>query len=172
GHVLGQSMTFSSMFVYLTASPFVFISLYEFSAELFGCIFGINALWFIAASQVILILLKRTTPRTILSVGLGVVLVAGIVLAAVTASGIGGLWGVLVPQFFFLISLGFIGPNAMARALAPQGANAGSASALIGTMQFGVAATTGAIVATLPQTSALPMTLAMATGALLGNLAY
>jgi DHA1 family bicyclomycin/chloramphenicol resistance-like MFS transporter len=79
---------------------------------------------------------------------------------------------VLVPQFVFLASLGVIGPNAVARALAPQGGNAGSASALIGTMQFGVAAATGAVVAAIPQTSAAPMAAAMATAALLGNLAY
>ncbi|MSP49738.1 MAG: Bcr/CflA family multidrug efflux MFS transporter [Alphaproteobacteria bacterium] len=172
GHVLGQSLTFASMFAYLTASPFVFISLYGVPAERFGWIFGGNALGFILASQVNLFLLKWTTPGRILSVGLLVTLAAGLLPAITTATGFGGLPGILVPQFFFLVSLGFIGPNAMARALAPQGANAGSASALIGTMQFGIAAATGAIVAALPNTSAMPMTAAMAVAAILGNLAY
>jgi DHA1 family bicyclomycin/chloramphenicol resistance-like MFS transporter len=172
GHVLGQSLTFGSMFAYLTASPFVFISLYGVPAEQFGWIFGANAVGFIGASQVNLYLLRLAQPKQILSIGLGVTLTAGIVFAATAWSGIGGIWGVLIPQFFFLASLGFIGPNAMARALAPQGANAGSASALIGTMQFGVAAATGAIVASLPATSAAPMATAMVAYALLGNLAY
>lgn len=172
GHVLGQSLTFGSMFAYLTASPFVFISLYGVPAEQFGWIFGTNAVGFIGASQVNLYLLRWAQPKQILSIGLGVTLTAGVVLAVTVWSGVGGLWGVLIPQFFFLASLGFIGPNAMARALAPQGGNAGSASALIGTMQFGVAATTGAIVASLPATSAVPMATAMAAAALLGNLAY
>lgn len=69
-----------------------------------------------------------------------------------------------------MLHLGFLGPNAVARALAPQGANAGSASAIIGTMQFGAIA--GAVVAALPATSAVPMTMTMAGCALLGNLTY
>ena len=63
----------------------------------------------------------------------------------------------LIPLFGYLVTLGFTAPNAMANALAHQGARAGSASALIGTLQFGVATVSSALVGLFGAGSALPM---------------
>ena len=62
------------------------------------------------------------------------------------ASDWGGLPALLAPLFGYLASLGFTAPNAMANALAHQGTRAGSASALIGTLQFAVATVSSALV--------------------------
>jgi DHA1 family bicyclomycin/chloramphenicol resistance-like MFS transporter len=168
GHSLSQSLTFAGMFAYITASPFVFIELYGVPAQHYGFIFGGNALGFILASQINLRLLSRVTPGVILSIALACTATAGLALLTAGATGIGGLAGLLVPLFFFLMSLGFIGPNSTARALAPQGANAGAASAVLGTVQFAAGGIVGAIVASMPHSSALPMTAMMAGCALAG----
>lgn len=168
GHSLSQSLTFAGMFAYITGSPFVLISLYGVPAEYYGFVFGANAVGFIGAAQINVRLLSRTTPGVILSFGLAGAATAGsfVFLAAIT--GIGGLVGLLVPLFFFLTSLGFIGPNSTARALAPQGANAGAASAVLGTIQFTAGGISGAIVAALPKTSAVPMAAMIGGCAVLG----
>lgn len=43
---------------------------------------------------------------------------------------------VMVALFVVVASIGFVGPNAMALAMAEQGARAGTASAIMGSMQF------------------------------------
>jgi len=48
-------------------------------------------------------------------------------------------------------------PNVIATALGPQGRNAGTASALLGTLQFGAGATVGALLGVLGDGTAVPM---------------
>jgi DHA1 family bicyclomycin/chloramphenicol resistance-like MFS transporter len=69
----------------------------------------------------------------------------------------GGLAGLVVPLFGFIASLGFIFPNSAALAMAQQGRRAGSAAALLGTIQFGLATLASALVGALGDASARPM---------------
>ena len=172
GHSLSQSLTFAGMFAYITASPFVLISLYGVPAEHYGFVFGANAVGFIGAAQVNVRLLSRTTPGVILSIALAVAAAMGALVALAAITGFGGLAGLLAPLFLFMASLGFIGPNSTARALAPQGANAGAASAVLGTLQFAMGGLSGALVAALPKTSAIPMASMIGGCALLGLAAH
>ncbi len=168
GHSLSQSLTFAAMFAYITGSPFVLISFYGVPAEHYGFIFGANAVGFIGAAQINVRLLSRTTPGVILHLALGAAAIFGTIVFLAGATGIGGLPGLLIPLFFFMSCLGFIGPNSTARALAPQGANAGAASAVLGTIQFTMGGISGAIVAALPTTSAMPMAAMIGGAGLLG----
>ncbi len=69
----------------------------------------------------------------------------------------------LPPLFGFIASLGFSFPNAVAGAMAHQAERAGSASALLGTIQFGAATIAGSLVGALHAHSAVPMAAVMAT---------
>jgi len=93
----------------------------------------------IASSQINRRLLLRRTADSILRRANRATALLGLLLLGIAASGWGGFFALLVPLFGYLASLGFTAPNAMANALAHQGERAGSASALIGTLQFGVA---------------------------------
>ena len=64
---------------------------------------------------------------------------------------------ILVPLFGYIASLGFSFPNAAAGAMAPFPEQAGSASALLGTVQFTIAAGAGAVVGATHDGTALPM---------------
>ncbi len=86
-------------------------------------------------------------------------LVAGVALLAVTATGFGGFAGLLVPLFFFVAMIGAVGPLTTALAMAPHGAVAGSASALMGMMQFGIGAIAGSVLGLLQDGTAVPMAL-------------
>ena len=46
------------------------------------------------------------------------------------------LWGVFIGMFLAVSGIGFTGPNAMALPMSEQGARAGTASAIMGSMQF------------------------------------
>jgi DHA1 family bicyclomycin/chloramphenicol resistance-like MFS transporter len=67
------------------------------------------------------------------------------------------LWPLLIPLFICISSLGCILPNASACAMNGQGARAGSASAMLGCLQFSVAAGAAALVGVLHDGSAVPM---------------
>jgi DHA1 family bicyclomycin/chloramphenicol resistance-like MFS transporter len=65
---------------------------------------------------------------------------------------------VLLPAIFvFLATLNFVGPNAMAQAMASQGHQAGSASALYGSMQWSLAFFASLLVSRLHDGTARPM---------------
>jgi len=80
----------------------------------------------------------------------------------VTAYLGGGLW-VTAPLLFLFVSLnGAIMPTASALAMRSFAHNAGMASALIGTLPFGLGVISAGILGKLPATSPLPMTSVMA----------
>ena len=99
----------------------------------------------------------------ILSRALVVTGAAGIVLLIMAWTGAGGLPGLLAPLFVYIASLGFALPNVIATALASQGRNAGTASALLGTLQFGAGATVGMLLGALGDGTAVPMAALIAT---------
>ena len=97
-----------------------------------------------SVSQLSARLVGRTGPRRLLLIGLAVAAVAGVWLLVVALTD-APLPLLLAGLFAMLASLGFIAPNATALALQEHGAQAGTASALIGLGQF----VTGAVAAPL-----------------------
>ena len=65
--------------------------------------------------------------------------------------------GILIPLFFFISSHGFVLPNTTALAMAPHGRVAGSASALLGTLQFVLGTTSAALVSAFANGTAVPL---------------
>ena len=68
-------------------------------------------------------------------------------------------------------SQGFTTPNAVVGALQRHGGHAGSASALMGTMQFGLGAVAAGLVGAFSDGSARPMGALMLVGAIGSNVA-
>lgn len=172
GYALAGGFAQAGMFAYITGSPHVFIDLYGVPAHHYGWLFGLNALGLIASSQYNRRLLRHESADSILRRANRWTVFAGLLLLAVAVLGWGGLPALLVPLFVYLVSIGFTAPNAMANALAHQGARAGSASALIGTLQFGVATVASTLVGLLGHGSALPMATVIAGCGLLAYGAY
>jgi MFS transporter, DHA1 family, multidrug resistance protein len=80
----------------------------------------------------------------------------------VTVLAHGGL-GVVLPCFFLLLaSFGLVAPNATALALAPFPHVAGSASALMGLIQFGIGAAVAPLVGVAGTRTALPTAMVIA----------
>lgn len=159
GHALTGGIAIAGMFAYIAGSPFVFIKLYGVPAEHYGWLFGSNAAGFILVAQVNARLLAKRGPAFLLSRTVWVYLAAGLVLLGISALHTQALWPLLIPLFVCIASLGCIIPNASACAMSGQGARAGSASALLGCIQFSVAAGAAALVGVLHDGSALPMAL-------------
>lgn len=149
----------AGMFVYIVASPFVFIDLYGVPKERYGWLFGANALGYILMAQLNARLLHRHGPAYWLQRMVVLYVLGGALVLAVASLGSGSLWILFVPLLACIASLGGVTPNATACAMAGQGLNAGSASGLLGSLQFLLAATAAGVVGLLHDGSAVPMAL-------------
>ncbi len=96
---------------------------------------------------------------------------AGLILALDALTGFGGLWGIAIPLFVFVASLGCISPNTTVLAMEPFKAIAGAASALLGSLQFVLAFAASSAVSAIPSGSALPMAGVIAVSGVLSLLA-
>ena len=161
GHALALGLAVSGVFAYIAGSSFVLQDVYGLSPRAFGLVFGVNGLGILVCGQLNRLLLRWTEPRRILLAGLGASAVAGVgVLAAIAADAPLGL--VLAPLFVGVATIGFVMPNATALALTNHPHVAGSASALIGTTQFAIAAVVAPLVGIAGRDTALPLGIALA----------
>ena len=172
GYVITGSLIFSGLLAYISGSPFVFIELFRVPPEQYGVFFGVNAIGIICASQINRWLANRFDARHIISAVLPVSVIAGLILLVDAYTGVGGFPGILLPLFFYIASHGFVMPNTTALAMAPHGAVAGSASALLGTIQFVLGASAGAVVGALGNGTAVPLAVVIAGCALLALATY
>ena len=157
GYVLTGAFIFAGLLAYIAGSPFVFIELFHVPPERYGLFFGVNAFGIITASQINRWLATRVEARRIVGTMLAVAMVSSLVLLVDAYSGRGGFAGILVPLFCYIACHGFVLPNTTALAMAGHGHVAGSASALLGTIQFVLGATTGALVGVLADGTAVPL---------------
>ncbi len=161
GYALTGGLVFAAMFAYIAGSSFVLQEVYRLSASQFGLVFGVNALGIVAASQVSGHLVERVGAPLLLRAGLGIALTGGAVLLVAVLAGL-GLPAVLPGLFLVAASVGFVMPNVTALALAEHGRTAGSASALLGVLQFVVGAAVAPLVGIAGPGTALPMVIVIA----------
>lgn len=164
---LAGGVAMAGMFGYIAGSPFVFIELYGVPADQYGWLFGSNAAGFIIVSQINAQLLRLRGPGFWLRRFVWFYFACAAILLMLALSKPAMLWPLLIPLFAGLASLGSILPNATACAMAKQGSQAGLASALMGSLQFCVAAFASASVGWLHNGTAVPMALVIASCALL-----
>jgi DHA1 family bicyclomycin/chloramphenicol resistance-like MFS transporter len=154
------------MFAYIGGSPPVLIQRFAFSPAQYGMLFGASAGAFIVSSQVNPRVLPRFGAARVLRVGTMVYLAAAFALMACAVLDVGGVFGVVLPVVVAMGSMGFVMPNSAVGALSRHAAQAGSASALMGTLQFCLAALSGALVGVLTDGTARPMAGLMLFGAI------
>lgn len=170
GLVFIGATAMAGFFVYLAGSPFVLINHYGLTPAQYSVAFSVNAVAFIGAAQF-------TSP---LGRRFGLV---SLVKFAATASGIvmsamllfyllgGDSFWVLVALYFIASAfMGLVIPTTSVLALDEHGAIAGTASALMGTLQMLCGAVAMGVVGLFADGRPLPMVVGMAAGALTGVL--
>ena len=136
---LTGGLMMAGLFAFVTGSPAIYLDFFNLSSRQFGLIFSLNSIGFVCASQINAYLLRRFSLESLFKKIIFLPLLVGILLLISAASNHDFL--VITSLFFvFLFSCGMIFPNATALALANQAAHSGSASALLGTIQFALAA--------------------------------
>lgn len=160
-YTLATSCTLGCLFIYINNSPFVFIEMFALTPTQFSYIFAANALLMIGISQINLRLLKFYSVTRVLFIGLGGFIVIGTVLLSLVQLGWEALWSYSILLGFGMAMLGLITGNLTALTMAHTQRHAGIASALMGLIQFLLAATIGfvASIAAAPSLYTLPIAL-------------
>jgi DHA1 family bicyclomycin/chloramphenicol resistance-like MFS transporter len=156
----------AGFFTYLANSSFVMIDHYGLSPTMYSLAFGINAAAFFAASQLNGALGDRFG---LAAVAKGAVTACGVTLSALLLyfmSGGDHLSVLIVLNFIATGFMGLVIPTTGVLALEEHGANAGTASALMGTLQMLTGAVFMAVIGLFSDGKPLPMVAGMAAGAL------
>jgi len=161
---MGAAGTFA-FFAYLGGSSPVFIDGFGFSPSAYGVLFGLCAIGLIGSAQLNARLLPRFGTATILRWVARAYALAAAVLVAVAFGRVHVFAAVFAPLFVMVSLQGVINPNTTAGALGRHGAQAGSASAVMGTMQFLMGAISGLLVGVFTDTTPRGMAGLMALGA-------
>ena len=138
GVLIIGGMTFSGLFSYLSSSSFLFQQTYGFDPQQYGILFAVNSLGVVLGVQTASRLAARFGPQWVMAVSTAVLVVAGAAIIVTDQLGL-GLWGTIVPLFFFITACGFTFPCVQVLALDRHGRAAGTAASLIGAVNFGVA---------------------------------
>jgi len=165
---LGLSFTLAGLFAFISGSPFVFMKLYGLSPWQYGVVFACNVVAMIIAANVNAMFVAKISPQKLLKTGSRMQVCFGLILLVTGVTGWGGMWGILIPIFCFSLCINLIIPNATALAMAPFKRCAGTASALLGAMQFAIASLTAMSMGLVGGNSALPMACAIALCGILG----
>jgi DHA1 family bicyclomycin/chloramphenicol resistance-like MFS transporter len=161
GYALTAGLSFAAMFTYISGSPFVLQEVYDATPAQYSLIFGANALGLVLMAQVGGRLSGRVPPATLVVVGLFVALAGGGLMRAGAATGL-GLPAIIAGLFVIMCGQGLVLPGTGALSLAEQPQQiAGSASALLGVMQFAMGAGAAPLVGLFGSASALPMAVIM-----------
>ena len=160
-YTLATSCTLGCLFIYINNSPFVFIEMFALTPNQFSYIFAGNALVMIGISQINLRLLKIYSVARVLFIGLAGYIAIGAMLLSLVQMGWAALWSYSILLGLGMAMLGLITGNLTAMTMAHTQQHAGIASALMGLIQFLLAATIGylASIAAAPSLYTLPIAL-------------
>ncbi|MFC7340128.1 Bcr/CflA family multidrug efflux MFS transporter [Saccharopolyspora griseoalba] len=160
GFALSASLAFAAMFAYISGSSFVLQDVYGMSAQTFGVVFAVNAIGIVGIGQLNGRLVGRADPRKMLAIGLCCNLLGALLVLVAVLAGL-GLVGLLPGLFITVASVGLVMPNATALSLSGRPETAGSASALLGVLQFAVGGMASPLVGAAGSHTAVPMALVM-----------
>lgn len=161
GRFLGLSLIggfgLSSFMAFIGSSSFVYQSHYGLTPTLYSLAFSVNAVGFFGASQATGTLVRRFGLNAVVRGAVWGFTAAMLVLFALFAAGVDS-FGVLAGLMFVAFSfLGLVLPTTGVLAMEEQGEFAGTASALMGTLQTITGAVVMGIVAAFFNGTAMPM---------------
>ena len=137
-YALAGAFSFAGLFAFVAGSPIIFMEGFHMRPKAFGLTFAVLVMGFIGGNQVNVFLLRRLSSQRIFFHALLFQVFTGLIFFAGTRTHVIGLPAMLVLFFLFLLSIGLTAPNAAALGLAPFSRDAGSASALLGSLQAGI----------------------------------
>ncbi len=161
GYCLSQGCVYAAMFTYIAGTPHVYITVMGINPQVFGFLFASNVVGMMIMSVVNSRVVTRVGSDRMLTYGLMLTLFGACLFLITGSFGLFGIVGVAVPLFITLASLGMVGANSLAGALAAYPHMAGAAAALSGVMPFMLGMGAGVLLGLFHEASARPMAFIM-----------
>lgn len=160
------SFFYAGMFAYVAGTPFAYISYYRVPEKWYGGLFAIGIVGIMISNVVNARLLRRVSVLRLVKWGGMGMLVFSVLLVVQVVSGWGGL-PVLVGIFFaYMAMYGVIIANSISGALAEFPAQSGTASALIGAVQYGSGVVSSLLVGVFADGTLVPLGMVMGVAGL------
>ncbi|EAV6404931.1 multidrug effflux MFS transporter [Salmonella enterica] len=126
-----------AVYAFISGSPFVYITYFHVDPQHYGWLFAVNIVGVMGLSAVNRRLVQRHPLETLLKGAVLIAAIASLVLAVATKLNVGGIALIALAMFILFSMNGIIAATATAAALDAAPNAAGSASALIGSLQYG-----------------------------------
>ncbi|WP_410014522.1 multidrug effflux MFS transporter [Sodalis sp. C49] len=136
-YTLCVTFYYVAAYAFITGSPFVYISYYQVDPQHYGWLFAINVIGLMAISAVNRKLVQRHKLDTLLKIATSIAAAAAVILALATKMQVGGIVLIVISVFIFFSMNGVIAATSTAAAMDDVPGMAGSASALMGSLQYG-----------------------------------
>ncbi|WP_256823397.1 MULTISPECIES: Bcr/CflA family multidrug efflux MFS transporter [unclassified Pseudomonas] len=161
GYALSGGFFYGGAYAFIVGTPFAYIDFYQVSPQAYGWLFGVNIVGMMIANFINGRLLSRMSSEQLFYRGAWTLAFFGVVLSVCVLFGWGGIWGLVIPIFFYMSMNGLIVANSVAGALAFFPHRAGSASSLVGAMHYGSGIFSAALVSWLADGTPKDMALVM-----------
>ncbi|MEO6530026.1 MAG: multidrug effflux MFS transporter [Specibacter sp.] len=138
GTLFVGGLNFAALFTYLSASTFLFQNTYGFTPQQYGYLFAVNSLGVVSGVQIAARIMRHTGPQWVIAWATVAQVASAAAIVICDQLGL-GLWGIMVPLWFFICATGFMFPSVQVMGLARNGRQAGTAASLLGAATFGFA---------------------------------
>ena len=136
-YTLSLTFYYVGAYAFITGSPFVYIHYYHVDPQHYGWLFALNIVGVMAMSVVNRRLVQRHALEQLLKYATMLAALAAVALALLVKLEIGGVIAIIITVFLLFSMNGIIAATSTAAALDAAPNIAGSASALIGSLQYG-----------------------------------
>lgn len=136
-YTLSLTCYYVAAYAFITGSPFVYISYYHVEPQHYGWLFALNIVGVMVMSVVNRRLVQRHSLEQLLKYATMLAALAAVALAVLVKLESGGVEAIIINVFLFFSMNGIIAATSTAAALDAVPSIAGSASALIGALQYG-----------------------------------
>ncbi|HED7413297.1 TPA: multidrug effflux MFS transporter [Campylobacter jejuni] len=170
-YILCASFALAAMFAYITGSSFVFTQFFSLSEQKFALLFGANALGFVICANINVRLVLKYESEKILAKALMIMFISTVILLANAFFHPNFLLFEL-SIFTSIAMLSFIAPNTTTLAMARFKEHSGTASAVLGTVQFGFAGFISFVVGAINANTPIILAFVMCACVLVANMIY
>ncbi len=170
-YILCASFALAAMFAYITGSSFVFTQFFSLSEQKFALLFGANALGFVICANINARLVLKYESEKILAKALMIMFISTVILL-VNAFFHPNFLLFELSIFTSIAMLGFITPNTTTLAMARFKEHSGTASAVLGTVQFGFAGFISFVVGAINANTPIILAFVMCACVLVANMIY
>lgn len=171
GVALAGGLASASMFAYIAGATFVLQKIYTMSPQGFSFVFGINSIGIVSCGQLAARLVRRHPANNVLTAGLSLNLLGA--LSLLTTLALSGPLPMVIGSLFVMVaSLGLVFPTTTAIALSGHGQRAGTASSMLGLLQYVFGALVAPLVGIAGEGTALPLGLVAAAASAAAMVTY